>query len=141
MATIVVALGKSTYNGIPVYDQSIADLVGLETYKALWEDAPNLYKTLNYSMAPQDYYSQIVDNSMGGETTAVQLKTELIRLVVTGQSNHNGATSLIKSSYVVQNYASSSIEMTIYYIIITLWIAIVVWFLVQSGLLEYLLVI
>jgi hypothetical protein len=118
--TITVGTGVSYFNDRAVNDKQIASLVGLDTYKALYWHNQDLYKELNYDMEPKNYYYQLVEAILMSETTATALKKELIRLVMTEESSHEGAKSLVASSYIVKHYQSSFLESVLIYTAIML---------------------
>jgi hypothetical protein len=131
--TIIVGTGVSYFNDRSVNDLQIASLVGLETYKALYWHHPELYRELNYDMEPKNYYYQLVEAILMSETTATALKKELVRLVMTEESQHEGAKSLVASSYIVKHYQGSFLEMVIIYMAIMLIALVVVRLLFETN--------
>jgi hypothetical protein len=122
-------------------DILIANLVGLETYKAFYKIWPELYTYISYPLEPTNYFLTLVNGIIATagfslEETGTLIKTTLLDIAknntVTNE-NYILVQSLINSSYTIKYLNDTPLENTIW-ILVTIFLAFfIIWYLYVVG--------
>lgn len=99
--------GYSTYKDNYISDRDLADLVGLDTYKALYSISPELYEDLTHPMTAEKHILCRVNTilSQHESITVESIKANLVIRYVEGES--------VDTTEIVAGLINSSEKMTI----------------------------
>jgi len=123
-------------------DILIANLVGLETYKALYKIWPGLYAYISYPLEPTNYFLTLVNGIIATSGFSLETSGTLIRTTLLNIAKNISVPSqdyiliqpLINSSYTIKYLNDTSIENTIW-ICVTIFLAFfIIWYLYVVGL-------
>jgi len=124
-----------------ITDVKIAELVGLETYKALYFNWPELYSYINYTLEPTNYFLTLVNGVVASSGLSFDLAGTTIRTTLANISqgievsnqDYTLVESLIESSYKVKYLDNTPLENAIW-ILVTIFLAFfLVWYLYRIG--------
>lgn len=133
----------SSFKGKPVSEIQISELVGLETYKALFHYWPELYYEINHPMIPQKPFTDMIQNiivSLKDYTTdqiGIYLKKDLIRMAVQGPDRTGIGGSLVGLSPVIRYFNSSPKSKAVDLIMAFVWITVTIWVFYIIGVAEF----
>lgn len=126
-------------------DIKISNLVGLETYKALYQLWPTLYSYISDPLKPTQYFVSLVlgvvaSSGLSFEVAGNTIRDTLVDLVndkVISKENEVLVSSLIESSYSVKNLNSTFWENFIW-ISVTVFLSFwIIWYLYLVGFWSY----
>jgi hypothetical protein len=126
-------------------DISIANLTGLETYKALYKIWPNLYTYISDPLEPTNYFLTLVNGIIATSGFSLDVAGPLIRTTLLNIAKNITVPSedyvlvqpLISSSYTIKYLNDTAIENTIW-IAVTVFLAFfIIWYLYVVGLWSY----
>jgi hypothetical protein len=128
----------TTYNQI---DVQISQLVGLETYKALYSLWPTLYSYISDPLVPTNYYNTLVmgvvaASELSFDKAGSQIKTTLTSLVKEepiGEADKSLVSPLIGSSYPMENLQSTTWENILWISLVVFLSFWVIWYLYAIG--------
>ena len=122
-------------------DILIANLTGLETYKALYKIWPSLYTYISYPLEPTNYFLTLVNGIIATsgfslETAGPLIRTTLLNIgnnVNVSAENYTLVQPLINSSYTIKYLNDSPIENAIW-ISVTVFLGFfILWYLYAIG--------
>jgi hypothetical protein len=122
-------------------DVKISQLVGLETYKALYSKWPELYTYISDPLTPTNYYLSLVNgvvasSNLSYETAGTTIKDSLLQIIneeAISEENLALVQPLIDSSFVVKNLKNTELENWLL-VLITLALSLfVIWYLYRIG--------
>jgi hypothetical protein len=107
MDTVILNKGHSSYNGVIVTDKQLADLVGLETYKALYQLDRDLYVKVTNPMLAKRFITSEVKAlfSLHASIDSVTIKKNLVMRKVDGPSP--------ETTHIVANLINSTPKMVL----------------------------
>jgi hypothetical protein len=123
-------------------DILIANLVGLETYKALYKIWPDLYTYISYPLEPTNYFLTLVNGIIATsgfslDTSGTIIRTTLLNIaknISVASQDYILVQPLINSSYTIKYLNDTPIENTIW-ICTTIFLAFfIIWYLYVVGL-------
>lgn len=122
-------------------DIQISQLVGLETYKALYALWPQLYSYISDPLVPTNYYNTLVlgvvaASELSFDIAGQTIKTTLINLVKgepVSEINKNLVTPLLGSSYPITNLKSTTWENVLWISLVVFLSFWVIWYLYAIG--------
>lgn len=123
-------------------DILIANLIGLETYKALYKIWPELYTYISNPLEPTNYFLTLVNGIIATSGFSLEDAGPLIRTTLLNIANNIAVSNenyllvqpLIGSSYTIKYLNDTSIENAIW-ICITVFLAFfIIWYLYVVGL-------
>lgn len=137
----VVTSTSSTYNGVTVYESQIYDMVGMDTYGALYYLSPDLYFEINYPMPVKQYAIENVQAvQVNSGYTYKEIKQALVQSYVTGENDPN-ILPLINSSPPASSWDSDFFSSAWFILILSLGILsfawIVVYYLIKPLVVDY----
>jgi hypothetical protein len=122
-------------------DISIANLVGLETYKALYTMWPNLYSYISDPLTPTSYFNTLVSGIVATSGLEYQTAGSTIRTTLLSISNGEDVSNenyvlvqpLIASSYEIK-YLNDTFWENVIWISVTVFLAFfIIWYLYVVG--------
>lgn len=122
-------------------DILIANLTGLETYKALYKIWPELYSYISYPLEPTNYFLTLVNGIIATSGFSLQesgplIKSTLLSIAkneVVTTENYSLVKPLINSSYTIKYLSDTPVENTIW-ISVTVFLAFfILWYLYVIG--------
>ncbi len=123
-------------------DILIANLVGLETYKALYKIWPALYSYISYPLEPTNYFLTIVNGIVASSGFSLEGIGPVIRNTLLGIAKNNNVSvenyilvqPLINSSYTIK-YLNDTPTENLIWILVTVFLAFfIIWYLYVVGL-------
>jgi hypothetical protein len=122
-------------------DIQISQLVGLETYKALYTLWPQLYSYINDPLIPTNYYNTLVLGVVAASELSFEVAGETIKTTLSNivneqpidQKNQNLVTPLIGSSYPITNLTSTTWENILWISLVVFLSFWVIWYLYAIG--------
>ena len=132
MDSIILKDGFSYYKGKCVFDQHICDLVGLETYKALYELFPDCWVDLTYPMTAKEDHLHKIQTLLVAQDglTGKCLKKRLIVRYVDGptQSASELVAGLVHSSPVMDapNMSPQTFMLWVLWMFVTITVILLV---------------
>lgn len=122
-------------------DILISNLVGLETYKALYTRWNTLYSAISYPLEPTMYFVTLVDSVVAISGLSNQIAGDTIYEILSKISNEETVTQeemeivayLIGSSYPVENLNNTPLQ-NFLWISLTIFLSIfIIWYLYRIG--------
>lgn len=132
---------SSSYTKSKSVDIQISQIVGLETYKALYALWPHLYSYINDPLIPTNYYNTLVLGVVAASELSFELAGDTIKLtlynIVTdrpvNQKDQNLVTPLIGSSYPITNLKNTTWENILWISLVVFLSFWVIWYLYAIG--------
>lgn len=126
-------------------DVKISELVGLETYKALYAIYPNLYSYISDPLVPTNYYLSLVSSVIANSGFSNQKAGDIIYETLTQIVNEETppsqnlilVTPLISSSYPIKNLKYTTWENIVWISITFLLSFWIIWYLYEVGFWSY----
>lgn len=130
-----------TFRTLDPIDVKISDLVGLETYKALYFQWKDLYSYISDPLVPTKYFSDLVSGVVASSELSfvdagIIIKETLTRLVNQEEITKENAvlvSSLVGSSYKIENLNSTPWENIIWISVVVFLSFWVIWYLYAIG--------
>jgi hypothetical protein len=97
MSEVIFHRGYSSYRNVIITDTELSDLVGLETYKALYEIAPKLYLDISHPMIGNSSIVGEVRTLMSRQDgiTARDIKADLVKEKVNSRNPNYKSSGII----------------------------------------------
>jgi hypothetical protein len=122
-------------------DISISNLVGLETYKALYTSWPALYTYISDPLEPTNYFVTLVLGVVATSGLEFELAGQKIRVTLLSIANNETVSnedytliqSLIGSSYTIKYLNSTTLENAIWISVTVFLSFFIIWYLYVVG--------
>jgi hypothetical protein len=125
----VVTATSSSYKGVTVYERQIYDLVGMDTYAALYYVSPSLYSSINYPMTVREYALENVQAVLiNSGYTPEQIKQALVETYVDKEVDPS-IQPLLNSSPPTDQWNSPFMTTAWFLLFLSLGILAVIWIL------------